>query len=131
MSAPFGDYTLLAYEVDCVSQTIAFRAQRPMEGAAQFTEVIFRGVELYYFESESLGTVLGWIVEHPLKDFIVRYAKAVVPEFPVHLDDYAGRSLRAYEVAPAAGNMRAWILAETYESRPMDAWPNKHLPPNP
>ena len=45
--------------------------------------------------------------------------------------DYQGRSLHAYEVAPAAGNMRAWILAQSYESRPIDPWPKKHLQPTP
>lgn len=131
MNAPFGDYGLLNYEVDCVSRTIAFRAQRPVEGSPQFTELTFHGVELYYFENESLGTVMGWVVEHPLENFLARYRQAVMLEVPAHAGDYEGRSLHAYEVAPSAGNMRAWILAQNYDSRPIEAWPNKHLQPTP
>src|SRR4051794_13447559 len=75
MPAGFGDYTLTSYVVQCDRAEIRLRAREPHSDTPKETEIIFHGVAAYHFENDNFGTILGWIIEHPLKEFIAEHAE--------------------------------------------------------
>jgi hypothetical protein len=130
MPAGFGDYTLTSYVVQCDRAEIRLRAREPHSDTPKETEIIFHGVAAYHFENDNFGTILGWIIEHPLREFIAEHAEQFArgskssgwPLFWNGSADDAFRelqaaSIHAFEVASCGYGMDGWVLAREYETR--------------
>src|SRR4051794_36658365 len=70
MPADFHDYHLTGYNVDCEKQEIRLRTRGGRDKDAPCTEIAFQGVAAYHFEYDNFGTILGWIHEQPLREFL-------------------------------------------------------------
>lgn len=130
MSAGFHDYILTSYIVACDRAEIRLHAREPHSNEPKETEIIFHGVAAYHFENDNFGTILGWIIEHPLKEFIEQHADQFArgskssgwpPFWNDSVDDaltqLKAASIRAFEVASCGYGMDGWVLAREYETR--------------
>ena len=124
MPAPFGDFHLAGYVVDCGRAEIRLRAT----DKRRVTEVVFFGVQAYHFEHDNFGTILGHIVELLLEAFLEQHAaqfdegsrqeawplfwQGSVASALAHLK---AASVRAYEVTSAYG-MGGWVLAHRFDT---------------
>jgi len=82
---PLGDYWLTGYSVNVKLGEIRLLAEWPYPdlpaGMPGQSEVIFQGVEAYHLIYDNLGTILGWIVERPLEQFLSQKAEEFADGF--------------------------------------------------
>ncbi len=130
VAAPFGDYLLVGYEVDCERASIRLVA-RARTTPPRDTELLFADVAAYQFESDAFGTVLGDVIEQPVSVLVERLAERFRagwtadgwPRFwGAHpsADDAAAHlaheGVRAFELTSAIG-MHGWVLARSFDTR--------------
>jgi hypothetical protein len=130
VAAPFGDYLLVSYEVDCQLASIRLVARSATSPPCE-TELVFAGVAAYQFESDAFRTVLGQVIEQPVGALVERLAERFRagwaadgwPRFwgahPSAADagaHLASEGVRAFELTSAIG-MHGWVLARSFETR--------------
>jgi hypothetical protein len=129
MTAPFGDYRLISYEVSCERREITFRTERNEPGEPRHTEVLFNGVMAYHFEYDNFDTILSHIIELPIATFLAEHASQLsagstqagwAPFWDGSVEDASRKlhqaSIHAFRITSAMG-MRGWVLAQSVKSR--------------
>ena len=127
MATSVHDHTIVGYEVDARERRLAFHTELKSNGAAvERCTVIFSGVEAYYLEHDSFGTILFGIDEVPattlfdnnLARFEAGHKAAGWPRFWKRNADDARHYLkvqkRGFEISSSIG-MSGWVLAGTYK----------------
>lgn len=124
---PIGDYWLTGYSVDAKLGEIRLRAEWPHaeipEGMPRNSEICFREVEAYHLVHDNFGTILGWIVERPVAEFVSRLAsefeagfshdgwphfwRGSVEQAVAYLQS---QGARAFEIVSTLG-LTGWVLA--------------------
>ena len=128
MATSVHDHTIVGYEVDALNRRLVFQTEHKSNGAdIERCTVIFSGVEAYYLEHDSFGTILFGIEEVPattlfdnnLARFEAGHRAAGWPRFWKRNADDARRYLaehktRGFEISSSIG-MSGWVLAGTYK----------------
>lgn len=130
---PIGDYWLTGYSVDAKLGEIRLRAEWPHpeipEGMPRNSEIRFRDVEAYHLFHDNFGTILGWILEKPLAEFVslraaefeAGYSQDGWPHFwrgsvELAVEYLQSQGTRAFEIVSTLG-LSGWVLAGDTDAR--------------
>jgi hypothetical protein len=129
LGAPFGDYVLVGYAVDCERAEIRMRAKCPFDLERPMTEIAFDGVVAYDFEHDPFGTILSYVIESPLDDFVranasqfaegarlAGWAPFWTGDVSETVTSLRARDVHAYQVTAAIG-LHGWVLAKSFDTR--------------
>jgi hypothetical protein len=129
------DHTLLGYRVSLVDSEVALRTvpdQRACADPVFEREVVFEGCVAHNFEHVSEGTILGWLLEVPLEQFVAAHGAQFEEGWrqsgwPPWWHDSAAKALaylqqrdvHAFEITSSYG-MGGWVLARSVRTSPAE-----------
>jgi hypothetical protein len=119
------DNFLVSYEVLCEQKEIRLRTEFRDRQPIEHTEILFRGVEAYYFHHDNFRTIIFDIMEIPIDDILaedrVRFQEGRRYGWPAWNDSEAAmrahlsqRGVRGFSLSSSIG-MCGWILAISME----------------
>lgn len=124
---PIGDYWLTGIVVDIKLGQIRLQAEWPHaelpEGMPRNSEIRFSGIEACHLIHDNLSTILGWVLESPLTDFVSRHGAEFDEGFPRSgwphfwrgsvdpaVNYLRSKNARAFEIVSTLG-LTGWVLA--------------------
>ena len=127
------DHTLLGYRVSLVDGEVALRTvpdQRASTAPVSEREVVFEGRVAHHFAHVSEGTILAWLLEVPLEQFVCDQVAQFEEGWrqsgwPPWWRDSASEALtylqqqgvHAFEITSSYG-MGGWVLAHSVRTSP-------------
>jgi hypothetical protein len=74
MTISVHDNQLVSYEVECERRVITLRTEYRQENKpAEFTNVVFEGVQAYHLEDDAFGNIIFDVAELPVGQFLGEY----------------------------------------------------------
>jgi hypothetical protein len=122
MEISIHDNLLISYEVLTDLRHIRFRTEFRDQTPIEKTDILFLGVEAYYFEGDNFSTIIFDIYEVPLEKLIIqekhRFIEGIPYAWPGAWNDgktdvltYLNeKKVHAYSLASSYG-MSGWVIA--------------------
>jgi hypothetical protein len=120
------DNVLVSYEVLCAQREIRFHTLCDGVQPIEHTDIIFRGVEGYYFYNDNLETIIFDVMEIPVEDILTddkaRFEEGCRFDWPgrwSRSDEtrrayLAEHGVRGFGLSSSYG-MSGWVLAKSME----------------
>jgi hypothetical protein len=123
MTLSIHDNLLVSYEVQCEQRTITLRTEyRDPNKPREFTNVVFKGVQAYHFDSDAFGNIIFDVPEVPVEQFLTEYGGEISelyrmngsPTWAEHLvsapEYLREHGIKAFILSASLG-LSGWVLA--------------------
>ena len=123
MALSVHDNFLVPYEVQCESRIITLRTEYRDAGPAEYTNIVFSGVEGYHFQGDAFGNIIFDVAEIQIEQFLKEFSSEISelyrfnakPDWAAVLDSapaqMRARGIKPYVLSSSYGS-GGWVLAK-------------------